>query len=46
LLIAISRTFSAASKLAGNYNIEMYAPPAENPADTYSEIWVPVEKIN
>jgi AraC family transcriptional regulator len=33
-----------AYKLAGNYNIEMYAPPAENPADNYSEIWVPVEK--
>lgn len=33
-----------AYKLSGNYNIEMYAPPCENPADTYSEIWVPVEK--
>ena len=32
-------------RLAGNYNIEMYAPPAENPEDTYSEIWLPVEKI-
>ena len=32
-------------KLAGNYNIEMYTPPCENPKDTYSEIWVPVEKI-
>ncbi|MGF7142223.1 AraC family transcriptional regulator [Anaerotaenia torta] len=32
-------------KLGGNYNIEMYAPPCENPADTYSEIWVPVERI-
>lgn len=32
-------------RLAGNYNIEMYAPPAEKPEDTYSEIWLPVEKI-
>jgi AraC family transcriptional regulator len=32
-------------KLAGNYNIEMYAPPTENPDDYYCEIWVPVEKI-
>lgn len=34
-----------AYKLAGNYNIEMYAPPAENPDDTYCEIWIPVEKV-
>ena len=34
-----------AYKLAGNYNIEMYTPPCENPKDNYSEIWVPVEKI-
>ena len=34
-----------AYKLAGNYNIEMYAPPAENPDETYSEIWIPVEKV-
>lgn len=32
-------------KLAGNYNIEMYAPPCEKPEDTYSEIWVPLEKV-
>ena len=32
-------------KLAGNYNIEMYAPPAERPEDTYSEIWIPIEKV-
>lgn len=32
-------------KLAGNYNIEMYTPPTENPADYYCEIWMPVEKI-
>lgn len=32
-------------RLAANLNIEMYAPPAENPEDTYSEIWLPVEKI-
>lgn len=32
-------------KLAGNYNIELYSPPQENPEDDYSEIWIPVEKI-
>lgn len=32
-------------RLAANLNIEMYAPPAENSEDTYSEIWLPVEKI-
>jgi len=32
-------------RLAGNYSIEMYAPPAEKEEDTYSEIWLPVEKI-
>lgn len=32
-------------RLAANLNVEMYAPPAENPEDTYSEIWLPVEKI-
>ena len=32
-------------KLAGNYNVEMYAPPAENPEDNYCEIWIPVERI-
>lgn len=31
-------------KLAGNYNIEMYTPPCDDPDDYYSEIWVPVEK--
>lgn len=31
-------------KLAGNYNIEMYTPPKENPNDDYNEIWIPVEK--
>lgn len=31
--------------LAGNYNIEMYAPPCENDEETYSEIWVPVKKV-
>ena len=33
-----------AYKLAGNYNIEMYTPPCENPEDSYNEIWIPVEK--
>lgn len=32
-------------KLSGNYNIEMYTPPCENPEDSYCEIWIPVEKI-
>lgn len=32
-------------RLGGNYNIELYAPPAENPEDTYSEIWIPIEKM-
>lgn len=32
-------------KLGGNYNIELYAPPAEKVEDTYSEIWIPIEKI-
>lgn len=34
-----------AYKLAGNYNIELYTPPCENPEDNYCEIWVPVEKV-
>lgn len=32
-------------RIAGNYNIEMYAPPTENPDDCYCEIWIPVEKV-
>lgn len=32
-------------KLGGNYNIELYAPPAEKPEDTYSEIWIPLQKL-
>lgn len=32
-------------RLAANLNVELYAPPAQNPEDTYSEIWLPVEKI-
>lgn len=32
-------------RLAANLNIELYAPPAEKPEDTYSEIWLPVEKL-
>ena len=31
-------------RLRGSYTVEMYAPPAEDPADTYSEIWIPLEK--
>ncbi|MGN0644421.1 AraC family transcriptional regulator [Gemmiger sp.] len=34
-----------AYRLAGNYNIEMYGPPAEKLEDTYSEIWIPIEKV-
>jgi len=34
-----------AYKLAGNYNIEMYTPPCENPDDNYNEIWIPIEKV-
>lgn len=32
-------------KIGGNYNIELYAEPAEKPEDTYSEIWIPIEKL-
>ena len=32
-------------RLARNLNIEVYGPPAEKPEDTYSEIWLPLEKI-
>ena len=31
--------------LGGNYSIEMYTPPKDNPADDYNEIWLPVKKI-
>ncbi len=34
-----------AYRLAGNYNIELYAPPCDNPEDNYSEIWVPLVKV-
>lgn len=30
--------------LGGNYNVELYNPPTEKAADTYSEIWIPVIK--
>lgn len=32
-------------KLATNITVEMYAPPADRPEDTYSEIWIPVVKV-
>lgn len=32
-------------RLAMNLNIELYAPPAEDPENTYSEIWLPVKKV-
>ena len=35
---------SRAYRMARGISVEMYAPPAENPADSYSEIWIPVEK--
>ena len=31
-------------KLSGYYNLEMYTPSADKPEDTYSEIWIPIEK--
>ena len=30
--------------LAGNYSLEVYAPPAEKPEDTVSYIWIPLKK--
>ena len=32
-------------KMAGGYNLEVYTPMAERPEDTYTEIWIPVEKL-
>ncbi|MBQ8617842.1 MAG: AraC family transcriptional regulator [Clostridia bacterium] len=32
-------------RMAMGMNMEVYAPPAEKLEDTYSEIWVPVEKV-
>ena len=32
-------------KLAGNYSLEFYLPPAKDPADTVSYIGVPLEKL-
>ena len=32
-------------ELAGNYSIEIYMPPAENPADTINYIWIPLKKL-
>ncbi|MBR1383332.1 MAG: GyrI-like domain-containing protein [Ruminococcus sp.] len=31
--------------LAGNYSLEFYLPPAEDPADTVSYICIPLKKI-
>ena len=31
-------------KMAGSYNLEVYTPMTDDPEDTYTEIWVPVEK--
>jgi len=30
--------------LAGGYSLELYMPPADNPADTLSYIWMPLKK--
>ena len=30
--------------LAGNYSLEVYGPPAENPEDYESYIWIPLKK--
>ena len=32
-------------ELAGNYNLEVYTPPAEDPADDVSYIWIPLRKV-
>ncbi len=32
-------------ELAGNYSLELYLPPAEDPADTVSYIWIPLKKL-
>ena len=32
-------------ELAGNYNLEIYGPPAEKPEDNVNYIWVPLKKI-
>ncbi|MEE8807958.1 MAG: GyrI-like domain-containing protein [Lactimicrobium sp.] len=32
--------------LRANYNIEMYAPMPKKPEDIYTEIWLPVRKVN
>ena len=31
-------------ELAGNYNLEVYGPPAEKPEDNVNYIWVPLKK--
>ena len=31
--------------LAGNYSLEIYMPPADDPDDTVSYIWIPLKKI-
>ena len=30
---------------AGSYSVEVYSPPAEDPADTESFIWIPLRKL-
>lgn len=36
---------SRSYRMTMGMNLEVYAPPTEDPKDTYIEIWVPVEKI-
>ena len=31
--------------LAGDYSVEMYSPPAENPDDDVNYIWIPLKKV-
>ena len=31
--------------LAGNYSLEFYMPPADDPTDTVSYIWIPIKKL-
>lgn len=33
---------AAGWRLAGRYNLEVYGPPAENPQDSYVELWLPI----
>jgi|GEM_PF-5669405 len=43
--IRARRMTQAAQELAGNYSFETYMPPAKDPADTVSYIWIPLKKL-